>query len=166
MAPTTSLAIDYKYKKSADFKPLDSFASTAEFETYYGKYINDCYANTYGGTGGIPCAIETEIWDKELNIQYQKLMAILHPEAKQLLLESQRAWLKERDSTYKLTAKIASLETKDTSGKFREGVGTMNYLIETAMADELAFSVNRDRALHLKLLATKYKLIIESKEEQ
>ena len=92
----------FTYMKVQDFKRLSSFKSTKEFEKYYGRYIQKCLDNTGGGSGGIPCMIESDIWDRELNSAYKKLYAQLNKEEKNNLKQAQRYWIKERDLNLKL----------------------------------------------------------------
>lgn len=102
ITPSVTFAIDYNYKKIDDFKTLESFKSVDEFESYCEVYKKDCLANTGGGTGGIQCLNGYEIWDRELNIYYKRLMSILGEKEKQMLKVSQLAWEKERDKSIDL----------------------------------------------------------------
>ena len=92
----------FTYMKVQDFKRLSYFKSTKEFEKYYGRYIQKCLDNTGGGLGGIPCMIESDIWDRELNSAYKKLYVQLNKEEKNNLKQAQRHWIKERDLNLKL----------------------------------------------------------------
>ena len=77
-------------------------------------------------------------WDKELNKQYQKLMAGLDAEGKATLKDSQRAWIVYRDK------EIANL------GEFYSKVsGTMFRTISAAAVTNLT----KNRALSLSYMA-------------
>jgi uncharacterized protein YecT (DUF1311 family) len=98
-----AFGVDYNYKSVSDFpRTLDNFQSVEEFEASYRDQIQDCLDNTYGGTGGIPCLIAADMWDRELNIQYKKLYSLLDNEGRRQLKQSQQSWIKMRDETCKL----------------------------------------------------------------
>lgn len=59
-----SYAIDFNFKEVSDFKVLSEFKSINEFEKEYQSYTQDCLDNTYGGAGGIPCFLGSDIWDR------------------------------------------------------------------------------------------------------
>lgn len=139
---TLSYAIDYQYKDVKDFDVLSSFKSIEEFEANYGKYVQDCLDNTYGGTGGIPCFIGYEMWDRELNIYYKKLHSQLDKNGKQLLKKSQKAWLKERDLNIEFNSLL--LDKKYTEP------GTMYLLMRAGDADSMITPIVKQRALMLK----------------
>ena len=143
MIPSVTLAVDYKHKTIDYFKTLESFKSVDEFESYYGKYIHDCLDNTYGGTGGIPCLIGYELWDRELNIYYNRLMKVLGEKERELLKESQLAWIKERD--YSIAFNFRLLDNK-----YEKETGTMYQLMRAGDSDEMMTPVVKQRALLLK----------------
>ena len=72
VVPYFAFAVDYPYKKADDFKKLESFKSVEQFEANYKKYVQHCLDNTGGGTGGIPCFVGYDLWDRELNTYYNK----------------------------------------------------------------------------------------------
>ena len=139
---TLSYAIDYQYKEVKDFDVLSSFKSIEEFEANYGKYVQDCLDNTYGGTGGTRCFIGYEMWDRELNIYYKKLYSQLDKNGKQLLKKSQKAWLKERDLSIDFVSFL--LDKKYTEP------GTMYLLMRAGDADSMITPIVKQRALMLK----------------
>lgn len=141
--PSFTFAIDYEYKKIDSFKKLESFKSVEEFELYYNKYIQDCLDHTGGGTGGIPCFKSYEIWDRELNIYYEKLINILGKKEKQMLKASQLAWIKERDKSIEFNSKLLDIEYKNE-------MGTMYALMRAGDADRLITPIVKQRALQLK----------------
>ena len=65
---------------------------------------------TDSSTHGMLTCLSTayERWDKELNANYSKLMEKLDPEGKRTLKAAQLAWLKYRDSEFKLLDQIYS----------------------------------------------------------
>lgn len=142
MASSVAFAVDYPYKNIDDFKTLESFKSVDEFEASYNKYIQQCLNNTYGGTGGVPCLIGYDMWDRELNIYYSKLLKILGEKEKKLLKESQLAWIKERDATITFNSHLLDK-------KYAEP-GTMYVLMRANDADKMMIPVVKQRALLLK----------------
>lgn len=142
MTTSVAFAADYPYKKVDDFKTLESFKSIDEFESGYKKYTQHCLDNTGGGSGGVPCLIGYEIWDRELNIYYSKLMKILGEQEKNLLKESQLAWIKERDKTIDFNSLL--LDKKYTT------TGTMYVLMRAGDADAVITLIVKQRALLLK----------------
>ncbi len=143
ITPSVTFAIDYKYKKIADFKTLESFKSVNEFEAYYNEYIQDCLDNTGGGTGGIPCFIGYDMWDRELNIYYNRLVKILGEKEKELLKEAQLAWIKERDNSIAFNSRLLD-------NKYEKESGTMYALIRAGDADDMITPIVKQRALLLK----------------
>ncbi len=137
-----SHAVDYQYKKAENFQPLSSFQSVEAFETEFEGYVQHCLDNTYGGTGGIPCFIGRDIWDRELNIYYKKLASKLDKSGKALLKKSQLAWLKGRDLSIEFNSHL--LRKKYTEP------GTMYLLMQASDADELITPIIKSRALTLK----------------
>ncbi len=140
---SVTFAIDYNYKKIDDFKTLESFKSVDEFEAYYKEYIQNCLDNTGGGTGGIQCFNSYDIWDRELNIYYKKLMSILGKKEKQMLKASQLAWINERDKSIDFNSSLLDIEYKNE-------MGTMYALMRTGDADRLITPIIKQRALQLK----------------
>ncbi|MCX4027808.1 DUF1311 domain-containing protein [Endozoicomonas sp. SM1973] len=99
-------SFNFDYKKINDFKVLSEFSSVDKFESEIAKYIDDYLANTGGGTGGVPCYIGVDLWDRELNIYYKKLNTKLNKKEKKLLKKSQKEWLKTRDATVEFMAEF------------------------------------------------------------
>jgi uncharacterized protein YecT (DUF1311 family) len=144
MTTSVTFAIDYKYKTIDDFKTLESFKSVDEFESNYNKYIQDCLDNTGGGTGGKPCLIiNYEMWDRELNIYYNRLMKVLGEKEKDLLKESQLAWIKERDKSIAFNSSLLD-------DKYENETGTMYSLLRSDDADSMMTPIVKQRALLLK----------------
>jgi uncharacterized protein YecT (DUF1311 family) len=135
-------AEQYKYKDLKEFKTLDSFKSVEEFETYYERYVQDCLDNTYAGTMGIPCYVGYDLWDRELNKYYKKLHFKLNPKEKQILEESQRTWIKDRDLSIKLNSMMLDKEFVNE--------GTLYSLIRAGAADGAITPIIKQRALLLR----------------
>ncbi len=133
-------AFDYPMLDS--IKSLDEFDSVVAFENAYQQPIQKCLDNTYGGSAGIPCLIEAKIWDRELNLQYQKLYRAMDEDGKRLLKDSQRSWLAMRDDTY--TAQSHLMD------KAYPSPGTMFALMRAGSVDELAALTIKQRALLLR----------------
>ena len=136
-------AIDFKYKEVDDFPPLSAFKTTEEFEENIEKYTRYCLDNTFGGTGGIPCYIESKIWDRELNTYYKELYSKLSEPQKIALKSSQRTWLEERDKSNNFTLKIVSM-------KYAGKQGTMYQLMSAGDASDLFTPIMKQRVLLLK----------------
>lgn len=137
---TSSFA--FEHKDIGSFKTLSNFNTVEEFEEYIRIYEQECLDNGYGGTGSIPCFVSYELWDKELNIYYEKLMSKLNPNEKELLKNSQRKWIESRDLTIKFNSKMLD--------KVYTEEGTMYLLVRAGDADENMSKVIKERALYLK----------------
>jgi uncharacterized protein YecT (DUF1311 family) len=140
---TASVASAFEYKKIDDFKTLETFKSVDEFESSYEEYVHHCLDNTFGGTGGIPCLIGYQMWDRELNIYYKRLMNMLGEKEKALLVESQVAWIKERDKSIAFNSRLLDRQ-------YEKEDGTMYVLMRACDADDLMTPVVKQRALLLK----------------
>lgn len=135
----------YDYKTAKDFKTLEHFKSVEAFEASFAGYEQDCFDNTGGGTGGIPCAeLKYELWDRELNIYYGRLLAKLGPKERTLLKESQRRWVAVRDDTIALNSALLD-RRYDTSG-------TMYQLMRAGDAARILTPMAKQRALMLKAM--------------
>ena len=97
----------FELRDAKDFKTLDEFPSVAAFEQVYEDYNKRCW-DYYGAcSASANCtALRGGLWDRELNIQYRKLMAQLAPAQKEKLKEAQRQWLKMRDSAAALSQSL------------------------------------------------------------
>ena len=137
-----SYAVDFEYKETKDFAALETFKSVEAFETDYGKYVQQCLDTFGGSSGGIPCFIGHELWDRELNTYYNKLAAKLNKNDKALLKKAQIAWLKQRDLNIEFTSKL--LDKKYTEQ------GTMYQFMRAEEANSLLTPVIKQRALMLK----------------
>jgi uncharacterized protein YecT (DUF1311 family) len=79
--------------------------------------------------------VAAELWDKQLNENYNLLMSLLNKEEKEILKESQLNWIEFRDKELKF------------SGTFYENLGgTMWRIVSASRLCDL----NRTRALELK----------------
>jgi uncharacterized protein YecT (DUF1311 family) len=142
MTTEVSFAFDYRYKKIDAFQTLESFKSIDAFESSYKKYTQHCLDNTGGGSGAVPCFIGYEMWDRELNIYYNKLMKILGENEKNLLKESQLAWIKERDKSIDFNSRL--LDNKYTEP------GTMYIAMRAGDVNRIMTPIVKQRALILK----------------
>ena len=132
----------FAYKTVDEFKPLGAFSSVEAFEAHYEEYIQICLDNTGGGSAAIPCFIGSELWDRELNIYYSRLMSRLDSEAKTQLRESQRAWLKMRDTTIDFNSGLM-----DRTYTLE---GTMYQAMRAGDVDDTFTPIVKTRALTLK----------------
>lgn len=81
------------------------------------KWYSQCIERDSSTLNMLNCTSKAyEMWDKELNKVYQSLMKRLSSREKEMLRESQRNWLKFRDSEFKFMDEI-----------IKEG-GTLNVL--------------------------------------
>src|SRR5690349_8351192 len=106
----------YSFKTVKDFKTLQNFPTVEAFENSFADYVRDCLDNTGGGTGGIPCEeITYDLWDRELNIYYGRLLKALKPKDQALLKENQKQWLIFRDNAIALNSSLLD-RRYDTQG--------------------------------------------------
>ena len=132
----------FEQKNINSFKKLDDFNSVQEFEKYYHSYTQECLDNGFGGTGSIPCFVAYKLWDKELNSYYNQLLSKLSTNEKELLVSSQKAWLKSRDFTIEFNSKLLD--------KIYDQEGTMYLLMREEDADSTMSNVIKERVLTLR----------------
>ena len=132
----------FEQKNINSFKKLDDFNSVQEFEKYYHSYTQECLDNGFGGTGSIPCFVAYKLWDKELNSYYNQLLSKLSTNEKELLVSSQKAWLKSRDFTIEFNSKLLD--------KIYDQEGTMYLLMREEDADSTMSHVIKERVLTLR----------------
>jgi uncharacterized protein YecT (DUF1311 family) len=142
MTASIVFAGGYQYKNIHDFKTLESYKSIDEFESSYKEYTQSCLDDTGGGSGAVPCFIGYEMWDRELNIYYNKLIKILGAKEQNLLKESQLAWIRERDKSIIFNSQL--LDNKYTEP------GTMYLSMRAGDVDRIMTPVVKQRALILK----------------
>ena len=123
---------------------LASFKSDVEFESSIDQYTQHCLDNTGGGTGGIPCFVAYNLWDRELNTYYNNLMKVLGEKEKKLLKDSQLAWIKEREKTIEFNSSLLDLEEEYAT------TGTMGSLLRAGDADRMMTPIVKQRVLVLK----------------
>lgn len=139
---TSAAAMVGGYKTPADFLPLEAYASVEGFELSYAPYVQTCLDNTGGGSAAQPCFIGYEMWDRELNTYYQKLLRLLDDESKTQLRDSQRKWIAMRDASIEFNSGL--LDRKYTEP------GTMYHAMRAADADAAITPLIKNRALSLK----------------
>lgn len=142
IAMSQAHSLNFEYKKVNDFDVLNSFKSVSEFEESYSSYVQNCLDNTGGGTGGVSCFIGSKLWDRELNIYYKKLGAILNNKENSLLKKSQRAWIKERDASVEFNSMILNRDYSEQ--------GTMYSLMRAGAVDRMITPIIKERVLVLK----------------
>jgi len=142
MTIADSLPSENDYKKLDNFKTLESFKSIEAFESAHEKYTQECLDNSGGGSGAAECFIGYEMWDRELNIYYNKLMSKLGTKEKTLLKESQQAWIKDRDKSIDFNSQLLDNEYTEP--------GTMYEAMRAGDVDRIMTPVNKQRALLLK----------------
>ncbi|PZQ08190.1 MAG: DUF1311 domain-containing protein [Aliarcobacter butzleri] len=132
----------FENKDIDSFLKLESFETVEKFESYINKYTQECLDNGFGGTGSIPCFVSYELWDKELNIYYRKLMSKLTAKEKELLKESQKKWLEFRDKTIEFNSLMLD--------RNYDQEGTMFLLARASVADSDISEIIKNRVLYLK----------------
>jgi uncharacterized protein YecT (DUF1311 family) len=133
----------FAYKTVKDFKTLETFRTVDAFETSFAGYVRDCLDNTGGGTGGIRCEeITYDLWDRELNIYYARLLKVLKPKEQALLKENQKQWLTYRDNAIAIDSALLD-RRYDTQG-------TMYQLMRSGDASRIITPMVKQRALMLR----------------
>jgi len=97
-------------KKKYPKEEIEFILDTAIIELYYTKYMDYDYSTAGMNTATFEA---NQKYDKLLNKYYQKLMAVLKGQDKQVLTQSQRAWMNFRDNEKKL---IETLTKDEYSG--------------------------------------------------
>jgi len=135
----------YKYPTVADIKPLSDFKSVQAFEKNYQQVIQKCLDHTMGGSGGIPCNIASDIWNRELNTAYSELMKALSDEtAKHALREAQRNWIKQRDLDQKWLLALTNYRYRNHQQ------GSMYQLMSSGDLDTDTAALVKNRTLLLR----------------
>jgi len=145
LAVVVLLAVGFPYKTVKDFPTLEHYKDADAFDAAYDDYEEDCLDNTGGGTGGITCeTLGYDLWDRELNIYYGRLLEVLNDPQKKLLKDSQREWIVVRDTAIKLNETLLD-RRYDTSG-------TMYQLMRSSDAARILTPMVKQRALMLKAM--------------
>jgi len=106
------------------------------------KWLSDCLEKNSSTKGMLDCFAEGYTrWDAELNRLYKELMNKLGPEEQATLREAQKAWLKQRDETFKLLSLIYA--KKD---------GTMYLTMQAADRVDIVQKRAQDLASYLDIL--------------
>ena len=134
---------DFRIKTKNEFPPLSHYKDVEAFERHNKEYIQICLEYTGGGSGSIPCLINYELWDRELNIYYKELSGKLDDAGKKVLKQSQIAWLKERDLSFRLNALLLNKVYKNKKGAEYS-------LMRAGDADKLMVPLVKQRALYLR----------------
>lgn len=154
-----SLVAAFPYKTVKDFPTLEHYKDADAFDAAYAKYEEDCLDNTGGGTGGIACeTLGYDLWDRELNIYYGRLLEVLRDPQKKLLKDSQRQWIEVRDNAIKLNRALLD-RRYDTDG-------TMYLLMRSGDASRILTPMVKQRALMFKAMWELAKEKPMSKEEE
>ena len=125
----------------SDWKPLADFESVESFEKQLSGDQEDCLTNAGGGSMAVTCFKLYELWDRELNIQYRRLQGVLDEEGRKKLTESQRDWIKFRDSTIEFNSYVLAFTYS--------APGTMWLGVRAEVADKAMAGIVRDRTLML-----------------
>lgn len=86
---------------------VSSFALAQEKEYQADIELSRCLESDPSTVWVVQCiSAAHEKWDKQLNINYKKLLKVLLPEQKERLRTSQRAWIDYRDKEIDLALKL------------------------------------------------------------
>ncbi len=133
----------FAYKTAKDFKTLEHFDTVEAFEASFAGYVQKCFDSTGGGTGGIACYdVPYQMWDRELNIYYGRLMKELKPKQQALLKENQKQWLAFRDNAMAINSALLN--------RHYDTPGTMYLLMRAGDTSRMIVPVVRQRALMLR----------------
>ena len=125
-----------------EFAPLADFESVEAFEAQLGDYQRDCLTRSGGGSMAVQCHMLYELWDRELNIQYKGLREALDEAGRKKLTESQRDWIRSRDSTIAFNSHLLDFSYS--------APGTMWIAIRAGVADSDMAGLVRNRTLRLR----------------
>jgi len=89
----------FEPKTVDDFRSLAGLEDLDAFEGEIDRYVADCMAHGTGGSMDARCFVGYEVRDRELNVVYARLRKTLDPVGREELTESQRDWIRCRDST-------------------------------------------------------------------
>jgi len=116
-----------QFKKQLEKDKLNQVQSEFEIDTFrierfMGKWIDLDFTDAGMSDGTYAGA---KLYDSLLNKYYKKLLAVLKPEDKKILVQAQKSWMSFRDSEYKLVETISKDEYS--------GGGTMQQLTESGI---------------------------------
>ncbi|SET35583.1 Protein of unknown function [Marinobacter segnicrescens] len=131
------------YRKVDDFPYLSEFESVRSFDKYIDDYEKECIDKTYGNTKAIPCFVGYELWDRELNKYYKILMSQLSENQQEILRESQRVWLKNRDRSIEFNSALLDM-------KYDKAEGTIYSAMRASDSASVIPAIIKQRALLLK----------------
>lgn len=139
--PLASAAEDaaFEFMEPKAFPTLASFESVEAFEKYIGDYMQRCFDRWASSSPGAKCPVRSELWDRELNVAYKRLMKVFPDAGKQKLKVSQRNWIVSRDSTI-------DISTYTLDRHFDVG-GTMWVTPRADAADEVLGNIVKARTL-------------------
>ena len=141
--PMTILAVDYDYKETKDFKTLEETGGITVFEESFAPYVKDCLDNTFGGTGGIPCLLVSELWGREVGIYLARVKKDSRKEALPKLVALEEAWNKSDEGSIELNSSLMD--------KIHDTRGTMYQLMRAGNVDRIFTSINKKRTVMLRL---------------
>jgi uncharacterized protein YecT (DUF1311 family) len=130
-----------QFKKTLEKEKLNQVQTEFEIDTFkverfMEKWIDLDYTDAGMSDGTYAGA---KLYDSLLNKYYKKLLAVLKPDDKKVLIQAQKAWLLYRDSEFKLVETISKDEYS--------GGGTMQQLIESG--EYLSLVKNRTISIFL-----------------
>ena len=131
---------DEQSKKLEYIKTLSSFDNILEFEKYYKADIQKCLDDRHNDIDGISCLLEYEIWDRELDITYEKLFIQLDANGKSDLKKAQDLW-----------KQVRTLNLELFSTHLEQEQGTMYRLINAGSIDDYLSTFTKNRTMFLRL---------------
>ena len=143
---------EWQFRDMKNLKKLDDFKTINDFEKYLGNYIQTCLDTGSGGTAAALCHARTQIWDRELDLIYNKLYNSSDKNGKSKLLVSQTTWLKDKESSLEFSYYLIDRKYPKQD--------TMYYLLRAGDADDIMSSIVKNRVLFLRDM---HKEVLEEK---
>ena len=144
---------EFQPKDIIELKKLDGFKNVSDFEQYLKHYIQSCLDSGFGGTASIPCLTKTAVWERDLDLIYNKLYSATDNTGKSKLTLSQKAWLKHKESSLEFSYYLIN--------KKYPKQGTMYYLLRAGDEDDIKSSIVKDRVVFLRSM---YEEVLREKD--
>ena len=115
-----------KFRKKLEAEKLNEVQIEFEIDTFRVERFMDKWMDINYSDAGMSDGTYAgaKLYDSLLNKYYKRLLAVLKPDDKKVLIQAQKAWLLFRDTEYKLVETISKSEYS--------GGGTMQQLTESA----------------------------------
>ncbi len=103
---SASSAHAFDLRSLGDFKPLSYYSSVDLFEQVIQQYSEECVTKLGPNTNTEHCFVESDLWQRELDYYYPRLLELLNEKDKLALQEAQLLWIQsgeKSDSIYQTT---------------------------------------------------------------